>query len=206
VLGVRNVATRHSRAGLVCGRSHPVGSVASLAIASTRTRNLGVVGLRRAARRVGDIGWYSFRTGRRIALWQIAVWIAVIVIAGHYLGRWVAPSINAAVPTSVLGAYPQLSGWLYLVDVVFGLALVAYSEEIIFRRCARHLFQAYIGDGYLLVLATSLLFGAYHWWAGVGNIVGAAMLGVLLMLFLQRSQALWPVVLGHYLIDVVSFA
>ena len=83
----------------------------------------------------------------------------------------------------MLGVYPQPSGWLYLVDVVFGIALVAYSEEIVFRRCARHLFQIYLGDSYVSVFVTSLLFGAYHWWTGVGNIVEAAMMGILLMLF-----------------------
>jgi|SRR5271166_5111408 len=92
------------------------------------------------------------------------------------------------------------------VDVIFGLALVAYSEEIVFRRCARHLFQAYLGDGYALVAVTSLLFGAYHWWAGVGNIVEAALMGVLLILFYRQSAALWPVVLAHYLTDIVDFA
>jgi hypothetical protein len=34
----------------------------------------------------------------------------------------------------------------------------------------------------------------------------AALAGILLMLFLQRSEALWPIVLGHYLADVVDFA
>jgi CAAX protease family protein len=97
-------------------------------------------------------------------------------------------------------------GWLYFVDVVFGIALVAYSEEIVFRRCARHIFKIYFGDGYGLVIITSLLFGAYHWWTGLGNIVEAVMMGVLLMLFLQRSAALWPVVLGHYLVDIADFA
>jgi uncharacterized protein len=57
-----------------------------------------------------------------------------------------------------------------------------------------------------LVLVTSLLFGAYHWWTGVGNIVEATMMGVLLMLFFLRSEALWPVVLGHYVTDIVDFA
>src|SRR5581483_3529870 len=101
-----------------------------------------------------------------------------------------------ALSTMVRGAYPQLSGWLYFVDLVFGIALVAYSEEIVFRRCARYVFQFYFYDSRVLVFATSLLFGAYHWWAGVGNIVEAALMGILLMLFLQRSEALWPVVLG----------
>jgi membrane protease YdiL (CAAX protease family) len=134
------------------------------------------------------------------------VWIAGIVIADHYFGGWVRRTINAALPASVLGVFPQTSGWLHVVDIVFGLALVAFSEEIIFRQCARHVFRAYMGDGYFMVFVTSLLFGAYHWWTGVGNIVEAAMMGVLLMLFFRQSGALWPAVLGHYLTDIVDFA
>jgi membrane protease YdiL (CAAX protease family) len=51
-----------------------------------------------------------------------------------------------------------------------------------------------------------VLFGAYHWWTGVGNIAEAVLVGILLMLFYQRSKALWPVVLAHYLTDIVEFA
>jgi len=141
-----------------------------------------------------------------MALWKVALWIAGIAVVDHYLGGWARRTINTALPATVLGVYPQPSGWLYFVDVVFGIALVAYSEEIVFRRCAHHLFQIYLGDGYVSVFVGSLLFGAYHWWTGVGNIVEAAMMGVLLMLFLRRSEALWPVVLGHYLTDIVDFA
>jgi len=149
----------------------------------------------------------AFRRERlRMALWKVALWIGGIVVADHYVGGWVRRTLNTALPATVLGVYPRPSGWLYLVDIVFGIALVAYSEEIVFRRCARHSFQIYLGDGYVSVLITSLLFGAYHWWIGVGNIVEAAMIGVLLMLFFRRSQALWPVVLGHYLTDIADFA
>jgi uncharacterized protein len=142
----------------------------------------------------------------QMAVWKVALWITAIVLTDHYLGGWTRRTINSVLPATVLGAYPKPSGWLYLVDTVFGIALVAYSEEIVFRRCARHLFQVYVGDGYILVFATSLLFGAYHWWTGIGNIIEAVIIGALLMLFLQRSKALWPVVLGHYLTDVVDFA
>src|ERR1700681_1216516 len=51
-----------------------------------------------------------------------------------------------------------------------------------FRRCARHLLQSYLDDGYALVLATSFLFGAYHWWTGFGNIGEAVVIGGLLMM------------------------
>jgi membrane protease YdiL (CAAX protease family) len=145
------------------------------------------------------------RDQRRLPLWTIAVSIAGIVLANIYLAAWLK-IIDAAFPMTVLGGYPRPRHFLYAVDVFFGLALVALSEEIIFRRCARHVFQSQLGDGWLLVLATSLLFGGYHWWGGLGHIVDAAVVGALFMIFYQRSGVLWPVVLAHYLIDLFFFA
>jgi hypothetical protein len=122
--------------------------------------------------RAGNVGRYSFHAFRwkklQIALREAALWIVGLVITEHYLGGWIWRTINAALPATVLGTYPRLSGWLYFTDVVFGIALVAYSEEIVFRRCARHIFKIYMADGYGLVVVTSLLFGAYHWWTGLG--------------------------------------
>jgi membrane protease YdiL (CAAX protease family) len=143
---------------------------------------------------------------RRMPLWKIALWILGVVLFDVFLGRWMSSIVNAAFPATVLGAYFRPSGWLYFVDLVFGMALVAGSEEIVFRRCARDAFQPCLGNGYASVVATSLLFGCYHWWAGLGTIVVATMIGILLMLFLQRSDALWPVALAHYLIDFIDFA
>jgi CAAX protease family protein len=141
----------------------------------------------------------------RMRHWEVALWIVGTVLVDHYLCGWVRRTINTALPATVLGIYPTLQGWLQIVDDVFGLALVAYSEEMVFRRCARHLFKIYLGDGYALVAVTSLLFGVYHWWTGIGNIIEAVIMGALLMLFYKRSAALWPVVLAHYLTDVVDF-
>jgi membrane protease YdiL (CAAX protease family) len=122
------------------------------------------------------------------------------------LSQWPRRFINEAFPSTVLGVYPRPSDWLYLIDLVFGLALVAASEEIIFRQCARHVLQPYVSNSIVAVLATSLVFGAYHWWAGIGNVLLASVIGVLLMLMLRRSAALWPVALAHYLVDLIAFA
>ena len=142
----------------------------------------------------------------RIARWEVTIWIVGIVLADHYLGGWIRRTINGVLPATVLGAYPEVQVWLHVVDIFFGLGLVALSEEIVFRRCARHLLQSYLDDGYALVLATSFLFGAYHWWTGFGNIGEAVVIGGLLMMLYRRSGALWPAVLGHYLTDIVDFA
>jgi membrane protease YdiL (CAAX protease family) len=50
------------------------------------------------------------------------------------------------------------------------------------------------------------LFGAIHWWAGLGNVVSAATVGFFLMLMQRRSGVLWPVALAHYLLDLINFA
>ena len=86
----------------------------------------------------------------RIARWEAVSWIIGIVLVDHYLCGWIRRTINAALPATVLGEYPKPHGWLEIVDDAFGLPLVAYSEEIVFRRCAHHLFKTYLGDGHAL--------------------------------------------------------
>jgi membrane protease YdiL (CAAX protease family) len=141
----------------------------------------------------------------RISPLEIGAWVAAISLLER-LGQWPRRLINATLPVTVVGVYPHPSGWLYVFDLVFGLALVAVSEEIIFRRCLRYVAQPYVGDGSLAVLVTSLVFGAYHWWAGIGNVLLTTTIGVLLMVMYRRSGVLWPVVLAHYVVDLIAFA
>src|SRR4029078_9443315 len=138
--------------------------------------------------------------------WGAALTIVVgLVLANFFFEKWLTPTINAAIPGTALGMYPVSHGWLYVFDLIVGLVLVAYHEEIVFRRVARHVFQKWLGDGYAMIVATSLLFAAYHWWAGIGNICFAFLLGVGLMLAYKRLGALWPVMLAHYLMDIAAF-
>lgn len=146
------------------------------------------------------------RTRLGIVWWEVVLWTAVIVLADRYVLDSLRGVINAALPGTRLGSYPETAGWLHWIDIIFGIALVAVSEEIVFRRCARHVVEGWLGNGIAMVVATSLLFGAYHWWTGIGNVIVTALIGGLLMMFYQRSKALWPVVLAHYLTDVAYFA
>jgi len=145
------------------------------------------------------------REKRRISLLEIGVWIAGLVLLDR-LGQWPRHLINATFPATIVGEYPDPTGWLNVFDLVVGLILVAASEEIIFRRLLRKTARPYLGDGAFAVLITSLMFGADHWWSGVGNILLATIFGILFMVMYRRSGALWPVVLAHYLVDLVAFA
>jgi len=114
--------------------------------------------------------------------------------------------IDGVLPGTRFGAYPSSHGVLHSIDMTFGLALVAYQEELVFRRCARAVFGKWLGDGLGMIVATSLLFGAYHWWSGIGNVATAALFGLGSMSLYRRAAVLWPVVLSHYLVDLAGFA
>jgi membrane protease YdiL (CAAX protease family) len=114
--------------------------------------------------------------------------------------------IDATVPGTTIGSYPASHGWLHAVDVTFGLALVAFQEEIYFRRCARAVVRNWLGDDFGMIIATSLLFAAYHWWTGLGNMVTAGLFGIGAMWLYRRAGSIWPVMLAHYLADLIVFA
>ena len=145
------------------------------------------------------------REKRRISLLEIGVWTAGLVLLDR-LSQWPRRLIDATFPATIIGTYPDPTGWLNTFDLVFGLALVAASEEIIFRRLLRNASQPCLGDGAFAILVTALVFGAHHWWSGIGNVLTAGAIGILFMVMYRRSGALWPVVLAHYLVDVVVFA
>ncbi|CCD90512.1 membrane hypothetical protein [Bradyrhizobium sp. ORS 375] len=153
-----------------------------------------------AARAVAFRAEENQLSGLEIGLWVVGL---------SFVERFSQPVrlfMTTNFPGTVFGTYPRPSGWLYFFDLVFGLALVALTEEIVFRRCVEHVLRMWLSGRILLVMVSSLLFGGYHWWSGLGNVTTAALLGAGFTLMLQRSVALWPVVLAHYLIDLVEFA
>jgi membrane protease YdiL (CAAX protease family) len=99
--------------------------------------------------------------------------------------------IDATVPGTTIGSY---------------LASHGFQEEIYFRRCARAVVRNWLGDGFGMIIATSLLFAAYHWWTGLGNMVTAGLFGIGAMWLYRRAGSIWPVMLAHYLADLIVFA
>jgi len=142
----------------------------------------------------------------RIPWWEVAFWIIGLVAFDSVVDHGISDHINALFPGTQLGQYPSAHGWLFVIDTFLGLALVAYSEEVIFRRCAFEVLNGLVGDKSAMVVITAALFTSYHWWTGAGNIVATMLFGVVAMLLYRRAGALLPVVLAHYLCDVFNFS
>ena len=56
-----------------------------------------------------------------------------------------------------------------------------------------------------MIVASSLLRGAYHLYQGFGPFVGNALMGVLFCLVYLRTRRVMPLVVAHTLLDVVAF-
>jgi uncharacterized protein len=141
-----------------------------------------------------------------VAGWEVTLWIVGLVAFDRIVDHAVISYVSATFPGTRIGQFPPLHGWLFAVDISFGLALVAYSEEVIFRRCGRAVLTGFVGDKAAMVILSAVLFAGYHWWTGLGNMVAAMLFGLLAMLFYRRAGALLPVVLSHYLCDVLNFS
>ncbi len=144
------------------------------------------------ARETLEVGWS-----------ELVVWIVCLLAFELIIGRSIAWIIDTVIPGTRLTATSHPSGWLYGIDVTFGLALVAYQEEVVFRRCARAVLSEKLGDNAAMVIASALLFGSYHWSLGLGTIISAVLFGIVAMTFYVRAGVLWPLVLVHYVTDVV---
>jgi membrane protease YdiL (CAAX protease family) len=149
----------------------------------------------------------AFTPGRRKVDLAQAV-LLLMLLTGLYLiiDSPVRNLIDNTLPNTRLAHYPASQGLLHGIDMTFGLLLVAYQEELVFRRCGRIVLGNWLGDGWGMIGATSLLFGCYHWWSGVGNMVTATLFGIGAMWLYRRAGVLWPVVLSHFLADFVAFA
>jgi membrane protease YdiL (CAAX protease family) len=143
------------------------------------------------------------RETREVSWSELAVWVACLLAFELIIARSIAWIIDAVIPRTRLTTTSGFPDWLYAVDVTFGIALVAYQEEVLFRRCARAVLSTKLGDGTVMVIASALLFGSYHWSRGLGTIISAILFGIVAMCFYLRAGMLWPLVLVHYMTDVM---
>jgi membrane protease YdiL (CAAX protease family) len=152
------------------------------------------------------IVWADLGLGR--PPWRRAMLAGAIALAG---GLW----LNSAAVRDVFwsmgagplgGIPPIVPAWLRWFDCLAGLALVAVSEELVFRAALPGLL-ARLGFSPLAAwLASAGLFGLTHWSFGVGHVVLTALIGGVFGLMAAYARSLWPVIVAHYLVNFVEFS
>lgn len=143
----------------------------------------------------------------RVRAWQVlAVGLAVPLIDIPLYYRFLAPTLFGMFPEFPPVPYPEpTSAWLHAVDLTFGVALVAVSEELLFRAALPAVLARYLRSPAAVVVVTSVVFGLIHWPNGIANVVAGSITGVLLMLSVYWTRSIVPALLAHYLENVVHF-
>lgn len=112
--------------------------------------------------------------------------------------------------TALLTVCPILPGVWRWVDVLGGSAVVALSEEGLFRGLLLGAILAGSrssrGRARSAVLVTSLVFGLTHWSLGLHAIVATTIWALLPGYLTIRHRTIWPAVVAHYVTDVVAFS
>ncbi|WP_111718956.1 CPBP family intramembrane glutamic endopeptidase [Homoserinimonas sp. OAct 916] len=92
-------------------------------------------------------------------------------------------------------------------ELKYGWALsinAGVVEELLFRLAMPVLIFAVFGNALIAIVVSLILFGLMHAYQGVGGVIGAFVLGVVLMaLFLATGSIVWPIIL-HAVFDLRS--
>jgi membrane protease YdiL (CAAX protease family) len=126
---------------------------------------------------------------------------AVIGIPGIalYLGA-VALDINLTVEVSTLNDV-----WWRLPVLVLAAIENGFLEEVlVVGYLVTRLDQLKV-PGWAAVAVSAVLRGSYHLYQGFGGFLGNAVMGVVFASWFRRTRRLWPLVIAHSLLDIVSF-
>jgi uncharacterized protein len=105
-----------------------------------------------------------------------------------------------------LFTYPAITNtYVEWFDLTIGLALVAFSEEIIFRVYFYRLFGSKLSNS-MLILLSALLFGAIHWGTGLVNVFEATIWGAVGMAVFIKTRHIWPLIFAHFFYNFLSFS
>ncbi|WP_018117779.1 CPBP family intramembrane glutamic endopeptidase [Corynebacterium mastitidis] len=129
-----------------------------------------------------------------------ALLAAVIGLPGLAL---YAAALHAGLSREVVPA--SSSGPLSLLMLLVAAAATAFGEElvVVWWLCTR---LRQLGWPWWAVAgASALLRGSYHLYQGLSAGAGNALMGLVFCRFFRRTGRVWPLVIGHFLIDAVAF-
>jgi hypothetical protein len=160
---------------------------------------LGIFLLWRSRFTLASLGLDRTRPGRDGA-WGAGL-AALIGIPG--LGLYLvarALDLNLNVAPSTLN-----SAWWTVPVLVLSAAANAWAEEALIVAYLLTRLRQLGAGGNGSLLASAVLRGSYHLYQGFGGFVGNVVLGLVFGRLWQRTGRLWPLVVGHTIIDVVAF-
>lgn len=95
--------------------------------------------------------------------------------------------------------------WWEIIVLLIWSAANAFSEEIVVVMWLITRLEQLRIPPWVALLLSAVLRGSYHlyqgWSAGLGNII----MGLIFVAYYLKTRRVWPLILGHFLIDAVAF-
>lgn len=159
---------------------------------------LGLYLLWRAGLRLRQVGLDGRRFGRDLARGAgLAALIGIPGLAFYLVARAVGANLTV-LPTT-------LDHWWQFLTLPLSAFGNAWAEEVlVVGYLITRLRQLGLRENTSL-LVSALVRGSYHLYQGFGGFVGNVVMGLVFGRVWQRTNRLWPLVLGHFLIDFVAF-
>lgn len=161
------------------------------------------------------VSWDNLGLGLRIAGRQrpwvlvallVTVPVALVVSYGlaNRLGREWFAGLNPIAPFSYAEVLPPLAtGWLRALAILYLAASAGFVEEIYYRGMLMRLFPGGLPGAAAYVLASALLFASGHWEGGGVAVFRGLCFGLLAAILFRTTRSLWPLALGHSLVDAL---
>ncbi|MFO0449866.1 MAG: CPBP family intramembrane glutamic endopeptidase [Pseudomonadota bacterium] len=147
----------------------------------------------------------SRNTTEGAALFKTCVCIFIFLLftpLTNFFGIFFPPTTNTEESYFSL----MLSGQFGFIARLYLSLSAAFAEEIIFRGVlALVLVGKDCSDKYLYVIGSSLLFALGHFNQGLHVVFAAAVLGVMAAIIYLKIKNLWYLILGHFVIGLVSY-
>ena len=151
------------------------------------------------------VGWAPFR-GRlerpvAAALFGFAVYYGFLLLdqitlatfpEGPFFMNWLYPTIE--------------NDYLQWGDAIFGVALVALSEELVFRYLPLRLGQVHRWSSLKIYVVSVISCAMYHAPQGFVQVLDAGIFGVFAMFLYRRFGSLWLPIAVHFSINLVLFS
>ncbi|WP_415719487.1 CPBP family intramembrane glutamic endopeptidase [Maridesulfovibrio sp.] len=138
---------------------------------------------------------------------KFIIWTLGITALGLCLDEPGFTLWSKLLPSIRLGSIPiGTDSPLYMLDMTLGLALVAISEEIIFRGLAFTSLKTSQYSPRKIFLISAIIFGLIHWSQGPTAIIATAVTGTGLMLCMYCTGSVYPTIIAHYVINYLSFS
>jgi len=140
----------------------------------------------------------------RIPLRTSVRWMLPLTATGIFIDQVGWHFFEHLLPNTQLASMPRIQDPVVnIIDLTFGIMLVAVTEEIVFRGYCFTALRDRMGTK-LLISTSAVLFGLIHWSTGQHAIITTALWGVMPMVAIIRTGSVVPGVVAHYITDLVS--